>query len=62
MDQKVVVVDDGGALMSVSAQLKTAGTWNNHVIRRFELNPGDRFYDQGGRGHHPFAGTHHQKY
>lgn len=32
------------------------------IIRRFDINPGDRLYDQGGRGHHPFAGTHHQKY
>ena len=51
-----------GGVMAVSAKTKNAGKWHNHIIRRFDINPGDRLYDQGGRGHHPFAGTHHQKY
>ncbi|STJ88090.1 inner membrane protein YjeH [Escherichia coli] len=49
-------------LWAVSAKTKNAGKWHNHIIRRFDINPGDRLYDQGGRAHHPFAGTHHQKY
>ena len=51
-----------GGVMAVAAKTKNAGKWHNHIIRRFDINPGDRLYDQGGRAHHPFAGTHHQKY
>ncbi len=32
---------------------ENAGKWHNHIIRRFDINSGDRLYDQGGRGHHP---------
>ncbi len=54
--------DHAGGVMAVAAKTKNAGKWHNHIIRRFDINPGDRLYDQGGRAHHPFAGTHHQKY
>ena len=60
--EKSLCADHAGGVMAVSAKTKNAGKWHNHIIRRFDINPGDRLYDQGGRAHHPFAGTHHQKY
>lgn len=58
--EKSLCADHAGGVMAVAAKTKNAGKWHNHIIRRFDINHGDRLYDQGGRAHHPFAGTHHQ--
>lgn len=60
--EKRVCIDHAGGAVVVPAETKNAGKWHNHIIRRFNINPDDRLYDQGDRGCHPYADIHHQKY
>lgn len=43
--EKFLCADYAGGVMAVFAKTKNAGKWHNYIIRRFDINFGDCFYD-----------------
>lgn len=43
--EKFLCVDYVGGVMVVVVKTKNVGKWYNYIIRRFDINFGDRFYD-----------------